>query len=45
MIALQPKILGTYVRMTDCLPGEARITGRARAIDVTPEDGKGPKVE
>jgi len=31
--------------MTDCLPGEARITGRARAIGVTPEDGKAPKVE
>jgi len=31
--------------MTDCLPGEARITGRARVIDVTPEPGKAPKVE
>ena len=31
--------------MTNCLPGEAKITGRARAIDVTPETGKGPKVE
>ena len=32
--------------MSDCLPGEARIVGRARAIDVTPETGKsGPKVE
>jgi mono/diheme cytochrome c family protein len=31
--------------MTDCLPGTAKITGRARAIDVTPETGKGPKVE
>jgi len=31
--------------MNDCLPAGARITGRARAIDVTPEDGKGPKVE
>ena len=31
--------------MTNCLPGPARITGRARVIDVTPESGKGPKVE
>ena len=31
--------------MTDCLPGAARITGRARAIDVTPETGTAPKVE
>ena len=31
--------------MKNCLPGEARITGRARLIDVTPEPGKGPKVE
>ena len=31
--------------MTDCLPGAAKITGRARIIDVTPEAGKGPKVE
>jgi mono/diheme cytochrome c family protein len=31
--------------MTNCLPGKARITGRARVIDVTPEPGKGPKVE
>jgi cytochrome c len=31
--------------MTNCLPGAARITGRARVIDVTPEAGKGPKVE
>jgi S-disulfanyl-L-cysteine oxidoreductase SoxD len=31
--------------MTACLPGEPRIVGRARAIDVTPEAGKGPKVE
>ena len=31
--------------MTNCLPGTARITGRARVIDVTPEAGKGPKVE
>jgi len=31
--------------MTNCLPGPARIIGRARAIDVTPEQGKGPKVE
>ena len=31
--------------MTNCAPGEAKITGRARALDVTPETGKGPKVE
>jgi mono/diheme cytochrome c family protein len=31
--------------MTNCLPGEAKVTGRARVIDVTPESGKGPKVE
>jgi mono/diheme cytochrome c family protein len=31
--------------MANCIPGEARITGRARALDVTPETGKGPKVE
>lgn len=31
--------------MTNCLPGEARITSRARLLDVTPEPGKGPKVE
>jgi cytochrome c len=31
--------------MTNCLPGEAKVIGRARAIDVTPEAGKGPKVE
>jgi S-disulfanyl-L-cysteine oxidoreductase SoxD len=31
--------------MTNCLPGPAKVTGRARAIDVTPEQGKGPKVE
>jgi mono/diheme cytochrome c family protein len=31
--------------MTNCLPGAAKITGRARAIDVTPEAGKGPKAE
>ena len=29
--------------MTNCLPGAARITGRARVIDVTPEPGKGPR--
>jgi S-disulfanyl-L-cysteine oxidoreductase SoxD len=28
--------------MTNCLSGEPRIVGRARAIDVTPEAGKGP---
>jgi S-disulfanyl-L-cysteine oxidoreductase SoxD len=31
--------------MTDCIPGEAKIIGRARAIDVTPEAGTAPKVE
>jgi S-disulfanyl-L-cysteine oxidoreductase SoxD len=31
--------------MTNCAPGEAKITGRARAVDVTPETGKGLKVE
>jgi cytochrome c len=31
--------------MTSCLPGPARVTGGARAVDVTPEQGKGPKVE
>lgn len=31
--------------MKDCSPGEAKIIGRARTIDVTPETGKGSKVE
>lgn len=31
--------------MKDCAPGKAQITGRARVLDVTPEAGKGPKVE
>jgi cytochrome c len=31
--------------MKDCLPGTAKVTGRATLIDVTPEPGKGPKVE
>ena len=31
--------------MTNCAPGEAKVTGRARMLDVTPEPGKGPKVE
>lgn len=31
--------------MADCVPGEPKITGRARAIDVTPETGTAPKVE
>jgi cytochrome c len=31
--------------MKDCMPGPAEITGRARVLDVTPEPGKGPKVE
>jgi cytochrome c len=31
--------------MTNCIPGTPKILGRARAIDVTPEEGKGPRVE
>jgi cytochrome c len=31
--------------MTNCSPEPARVTGQARAVDVTPETGKGPKVE
>jgi S-disulfanyl-L-cysteine oxidoreductase SoxD len=31
--------------MTNCLPGKADVIGRARAIDVTPGEGKGPKVD
>lgn len=31
--------------MANCAPGEAKVTSRARALDVTPEEGKGPKVE
>jgi S-disulfanyl-L-cysteine oxidoreductase SoxD len=31
--------------MTNCLPGRARIVGRARVIDVTPEPEKSPKVD
>jgi S-disulfanyl-L-cysteine oxidoreductase SoxD len=31
--------------MTNCVPGEAKIIGRARAIDVTPEAATAPKVE
>jgi cytochrome c len=31
--------------MTNCLPEEAKVTSRARTLDVTPESGKGPKVE
>ena len=31
--------------MKNCLPGEAKVTGRARVLDVTPEAGKGPKAE
>jgi cytochrome c len=31
--------------MTQCANGEPKIVGRARAIDVTPEEGKGPRVE
>jgi hypothetical protein len=31
--------------MSNCLPGKASITGRATHIDVTPEPGKGPKVD
>jgi len=35
----------TFKSMANCLPGEAKIIGHARTIDVTPETGKGPKVE
>jgi hypothetical protein len=31
--------------MTNCAPGDAKIVGRASALAVTPEEGKGPKVE
>lgn len=31
--------------MKNCVPGEPKIVGRARTIDVTPETGKEPKVE
>jgi mono/diheme cytochrome c family protein len=31
--------------MSGCAPGEAKVVGRARALEVTPEEGKGPKVE
>jgi cytochrome c len=31
--------------MTNCMAGKAEIVGRARALDVTPEPGKEPKVE
>ena len=31
--------------MTNCAQGEAKVIGRARAIDVTPDAGKGPKAE
>lgn len=31
--------------MASCIPGEAKIIGRARALDVTPETGTAPKVE
>ncbi len=31
--------------MTNCVPGEAKIIGRARVIDVTPESGKGPAAD
>jgi cytochrome c len=31
--------------MKNCLPGVAKIIGRARALDVTPEPSKAPKVE
>jgi cytochrome c len=31
--------------MTDCVPGEAKVTGRARALDVTPDTKTAPKVE
>jgi S-disulfanyl-L-cysteine oxidoreductase SoxD len=31
--------------MNNCAPGAAAVTGRARAIDVTPDTGKGPKTD
>jgi cytochrome c len=31
--------------MKDCLPGEAKIVGRARTIDVTPEPGQASEVD
>lgn len=31
--------------MTNCVAGAPKILGRARSIDVTPEEGKGPRVE
>jgi cytochrome c len=31
--------------MTNCAPGEAKVTGRARALDVTPEADKKSKAE
>ncbi|ARQ01723.1 cytochrome C [Pseudorhodoplanes sinuspersici] len=31
--------------MSNCAAGHATVTGRARVIDVTPEQSKGPKVE
>jgi cytochrome c len=31
--------------MANCAPGQAKIIGRARALDVTPETGTAPKVE
>jgi cytochrome c len=31
--------------MRNCAPGAAEIVGRARALGVTPDSGKGPKVE
>jgi cytochrome c len=31
--------------MSNCAPGAAKVIGRARALDVTPDPGKGPKVE
>ncbi len=31
--------------MTNCIPGEAKVIGRARALDVTPESDKKPRAE
>src|SRR5262245_35723851 len=31
--------------MNACASGEAKVVGRARALDVTPDEGKGPTVE
>ena len=42
---LRKRNSGAEPCMANCAPGQAKITGRARAIDVTPETGTAPKVE